>query len=175
MDPTTATTAPETTPTGPVPRINYAELSPQLLKKLTELNVMISGCAIEQPIRDLVELRASQLNGCAFCLDMHAKMATIHGERAIRLHHVAAWRDSNLFTPRERGALAWTEALTSMPNGGVPDEIYHRVRSQLSEKEIVDLTFVIIAINAWNRLNVGFRPTPGALDEAYGLSKAGLN
>jgi alkylhydroperoxidase family enzyme len=106
---------------------------------------------------------------------MHVKQAKIHGETELRLYHVAIWRESNLFIPRERAALAWTEALTKLPEGGVPDEIYERVRGQLSEKEISDLTFVVMAINAWNRVNVGFKTVPGAADKAYGLDKAGLN
>ena len=107
---------------------------------------------------------ASQINGCAFCLDMHVKQAKIHGERELRLYHLSAWRESTLFAPRERAALAWTEVLTRLPEQGVPDEIYERVRTQLSEKEISDLTFVIVAINSWNRLNVGFRTVPGSQD-----------
>ncbi|WP_226575676.1 carboxymuconolactone decarboxylase family protein [Acuticoccus sediminis] len=173
VHPTTA--VPGTGPTSPAQRLDYAAQSPQLLKKLTELNVAAASGAIEETIRDLVELRASQMNGCTFCVDMHVKMARIHGERELRLHHVAAWRESNLFTPRERAALAWAEVLTRMPDGGVPDDTYGRVRTQLSEKEIVDLTFVVVAINAWNRLNVAFRPVPGAYDETYGLAKAGLD
>ncbi|UOM36608.1 carboxymuconolactone decarboxylase family protein [Acuticoccus sp. I52.16.1] len=175
MDTHANTKVDETAPTGPAQRLDYAALAPQLLKKLTELNVAVADSAIEQPIRDLVEIRASQMNGCTFCIDMHVKMAKIHGERELRLHHVAGWRESHLFTPRERACLAWTEVLTRISDGGVPDAVYERVRSQLSEKEIADLTFVIVAINAWNRLNVGFRPVPGALDKTYGLTRAGLN
>jgi AhpD family alkylhydroperoxidase len=130
---------------------------------------------IDEKLQALVEIRASQINGCGFCLDMHVKQAKIHGETELRLYHVAIWRESNLFIPRERAALAWTEALTRLPEGGVPDEIYERVRGQLSEKEISDLTFVVMAINAWNRVNVGFKTVPGAADKAYGLDKAGLN
>jgi alkylhydroperoxidase family enzyme len=106
---------------------------------------------------------------------MHVKQAKILGETELRLYHVAIWRESTLFIPRERAALAWTEALTKLPEGGIPDEIYERVRGQLSEKEISDLTFVVMAINAWNRVNVGFKTVPGAADKAYGLDKAGLN
>ena len=130
--------------------------------------------SIEQKIQDLVSLRASQLNGCAFCLDMHSKAATLHGERPLRLYHLASWRDSTLFEPRERAALAWTEALTTLPPQGVPQEIYDRVRTQFSEKELSDLTFSVMAINAWNRVNVGFTTVPGALDKAFGLDKANL-
>jgi alkylhydroperoxidase family enzyme len=106
---------------------------------------------------------------------MHVKQAKIHGERELRIHHLAAWRESTLFAARERAALAWTEALTKLAEQGVPDEIYDRVRTQLSEKEISDLTFVIAAINAWNRLNVGFKSVPGTHDKAWGLDKAKLD
>jgi AhpD family alkylhydroperoxidase len=156
-------------------RLNYQEQSPALFKKLVELNMAISTSSIEQSIRDLVDIRASQLNGCAFCVDMHVKEATIHGERALRLHHLAAWRESTLFAPRERAALAWTEILTNLPAQGVPDDVYDRVRTQLSEKELSDLTFLVMAINAWNRVNVAFRVVPGSADKAWGLDKANLN
>jgi AhpD family alkylhydroperoxidase len=131
--------------------------------------------AIEQKIQDLVHIRASQINGCGFCLDMHVKEAKLHGERELRLHHLAIWRESTLFNPRERAALAWTEILTRLPEHGVPDEVYDRVRTQLSDKELSDLSFSVMAINAWNRLNVGFRTVPGSADKAYGLDKAGLD
>jgi AhpD family alkylhydroperoxidase len=155
-------------------RQSYQEQSPELSKKLAELNFKIRSGAIEQSIVDLVNLRASQINGCAFCVDMHVKEATIRGERPLRLHHVAIWRESELFSPRERAALAWTEALTQIPRDGVPDGIYERVRTELSEKEISDLTFAIMAINAWNRVNIAFRIAPGSRDVEYGLTKAQL-
>jgi len=157
------------------PRVNYFEQSPELVKKLTELQLATRASAIEESIRDLVAIRASQINGCAFCLDMHNKQAKIHGERELRLYHLASWRDSTLFALRERAALAWTEALTKLPEQGVPDEIYERVRTQLSEKEISDLTFIVVAINSWNRLNIGFKPVPGSADAKYGLDKAALS
>ncbi|HEY0505781.1 MAG TPA: carboxymuconolactone decarboxylase family protein [Lysobacter sp.] len=156
-------------------RVDYQQQSPELFKKFVEFNMMMKDSTIEEPIRDLVSIRASQLNGCAFCLDMHIKQATIHGERPLRLHHLASWRESTLFSPRERASLAWTEVLTQLPPQGVPDDIYERVRTQLSEKEISDLTFSVMAINAWNRVNVGFRTVPGAYDKAFGLDKAKLS
>jgi AhpD family alkylhydroperoxidase len=156
-------------------RANYAEQSAELLKKFVEFLSATKEGAVEESIRDLVAVRAAQLNGCAFCLDMHVKQAKIHGERELRLHHLAAWRESTLFIPRERAALAWTEVLTKLPEQGVPDDIYDRVRTQLSEKELSDLTFVIMAVNSWNRLNVGFRPVPGSADSKFGLEKAALN
>lgn len=156
-------------------RLNYMQQSPELFKKLIDFNSLVEEGAIEKPIRNLVAIRASQINGCGFCVDMHVKQAKIHGERELRIHHLAIWRESTLFIPRERAALAWTEVLTKLPEQGVPDEIYDRVRTQLSEKEISDLTFVVVAINAWNRINVGFKTVPGLHDKAWGLDKAKLD
>ncbi|TAX77373.1 carboxymuconolactone decarboxylase family protein [Rhizobium ruizarguesonis] len=156
-------------------RLNYAQQSPELFKKFMEFSMALKSSVIDEKLQALVEIRASQINGCGFCLDMHVKQAKILGETELRLYHVAIWRESTLFIPRERAALAWTEALTKLPEGGIPDEIYERVRGQLSEKEISDLTFVVMAINAWNRVNVGFKTVPGAADKAYGLDKARLN
>lgn len=155
-------------------RINYMAQSPELFKKFLEFSNLIAGSAIEEKTRDLVAIRASQINGCGFCLDMHVKQAKMHGERELRLHHIAIWRESTLFIPRERAALAWTEILTTLPAQGVPDELYERVRTQLSEKEVSDLTFEVMSINAWNRINVGFKTVPGSFDKAWGLDKANL-
>lgn len=156
-------------------RLNYAQQSPDLFKKLSDLSLALKGSVIEEKLRDLVNIRASQLNGCAFCLDMHVKEAKIHGESELRLYHVAIWRESNLFVPRERAALAWTEAVTRLPEGGIPDELYERVRGQLSEKEVSDLTFAIAIINTWNRASIAFKAVPGSADKLYGLDKAGLS
>jgi AhpD family alkylhydroperoxidase len=155
-------------------RINYIQQSPELFKKFMEFSTALKNSAIEESIRDLVSIRASQLNGCGFCLDMHVKEARIHGERELRIHHLAVWRESTLFAPRERAALAWAEVLTKLPEHGVPDEIYERVRTQLNDKELSDLTFDVMAINAWNRANVAFKTVPGSADKAFGLDKANL-
>ena len=155
-------------------RIDYQKQSPELFKKFVEFSLAFKHSAIEESIRDLVDIRASQINGCSFCVDMHVKEATIHGERPLRLHHVAIWRESTLFSPRERAALAWTEILTRIPAQGVPDDVYERVRTQLSEKELSDLTFLVMSINAWNRVNVGFRLVPGTYDKAFGVDQSGL-
>ena len=155
-------------------RINFIQQSPELFKKFMDFSAALNNTTIEQTIRDLVSIRASQLNGCGFCLDMHVKEARIHGERELRIHHLAAWRESTLFAPRERAALAWAEVLTKLPEHGVSDEIYERVRTQLSEKELSDLTFDVMAINAWNRANVAFTTVPGSADKAFGLDKANL-
>ena len=156
-------------------RVTYVQQSPEPFKKLLELSDMVKESAIGMELGDLVTIRTSLMNGCAFCLDMHVKEAKIHGERELRLYHIPIWRESPLFSPRERAALEWTEAVTKLTDHGVSDEIYNRVREQFSEKEISDLTFSILIINSWNRLAVSFRTVPGSLDSLYGLEKAGLN
>lgn len=157
------------------PRINYMQQSPELFKKFLDFSMAIAkDGVIGAELSHLVDIRASQLNGCAFCLDMHIKQAKIHGERELRLHHVAIWRESALFSPRERAALAWTEALTRIAPEGVSDAVYAELREQFSEKELSDLTFRVMAINGWNRVNVAFRNVPGSQDKAFGLDKAGL-
>ena len=155
-------------------RLNAQEHSPELFRKFAQFSQALKDRTLDEKTLDLVNIRASQLNGCGFCLDMHVKEAKIHGERELRLHHIATWRESTLFAPRERAALAWTEILTNLPSAGVPDDIYERVRGQLSEQEIVDLTYAVMAINGWNRLNVAFKTVPGSADAAFGLDKAGL-
>jgi AhpD family alkylhydroperoxidase len=156
-------------------RLNYMQQSPELLKKFVEFSNLLRDSSIEQSLADLVVLRASQINGCAFCVDMHSKEAKIHGERELRLYHVAIWHESPLFSPRERAALEWTEVLTKLPEGGVSDDVYERVRTQLSEKELSDLTFQLMSINGWNRASIAFRSVPGAYDKLYGLDKAKLS
>jgi AhpD family alkylhydroperoxidase len=148
--------------------------SRELFQKFLDFSTVVHDSAIEARTRDLLVTRASQINGCAFCLDMHIKQAKIHGERELRLHHIAIWRESSLFNPRERAALEWTEVLTKLPEHGVSDDLYQRARGEFSEKELSDLTFLVMAINGWNRLNVAFQTVPGSADAAFGLDKAGL-
>jgi AhpD family alkylhydroperoxidase len=155
-------------------RLNYAEQSPELAKRLNAVAIALEGSAVERSLRDLVVLRASQINHCAFCVDMHVKAAKLHGERELRLHHVAVWRESPLFTDKEKAALEWSEAVTLLAKDGVSDALFARVREHFSEKEISDLTFVIGLINFWNRLSVSFSVVPGSMDQAFGLDKAGL-
>lgn len=155
-------------------RINYMQQSPEFVNKMMELSNTEKESSIEEKIIHLVHIRASQMNGCAFCVDMHIKQAKIHGERELRLYHIPIWRESTLFSSRERAALEWTEILTKLPAHGVPDDIYDSVREQLSEKELSDLTFSIMAINAWNRISIAFKTVPGSADTAFGLTKAGL-
>jgi AhpD family alkylhydroperoxidase len=155
-------------------RLDYSKLAPDLFRKYFEFSNAVKAADVEEPLRNLVQIRASQLNGCAACLDMHVKEAKIAGERELRLYHVAIWRESPLFTPRERAAFELTEALTQLPVDGISDELYERVRSQFSDKELVALVFAIIVINGWNRANVAFRAVPGSMDKMLGLDKAGL-
>lgn len=155
-------------------RLDYIQQVPELFKKFVEFTALVENGGLDTTINHLLMIRVSQINGCLFCLDMHVKQAKIHGERDLRVHHVAVWRESPLFSERERAALAWTEALTHLPEGGVPDEIYENVRKHFSDKELSVLTFAIMKINAWNRLGVAFLSKPGSADKAFGLDKAGL-
>ncbi len=154
--------------------LTYMDLAAEQTKKLLAFSAAVAGGAIEEPTRDLVSIRASQMNGCAFCLDMHIKQARLHGERELRLHHVAIWPESPLFTAREKAALAWTEALTALGAKGVSDAAYNYASAAFSEKELADLTFCIANINTWNRLGTAFQPAPGSADQRFGLDKANL-
>jgi AhpD family alkylhydroperoxidase len=155
-------------------RLNYFKVAPTFAKKLKELSAELDKNDINKELGYFIDIRASQLNGCAFCLDMHVKQAKIAGERELRIHHIAIWRESPLFTARERAAFEWTEAVTKLPPHGISDEIYNAVRKEFSEQELADLTFRVVAINSWNRLSIVFRSEPGSMDAAYGLDKAGL-
>ncbi len=155
------------------PRINYTTHTPDLMKRLFEMSQASAKGSLGHTLADLVHIRASQLNGCAFCLDMHVKEATIHGERALRLHHIAVWRESPLFSEKERAVLEWTEAVTTL-SAPLSDELFERVRQHLSEQEMADLTFAIGIINFWNRLNISSPATPGSMDAMLGLTAAGL-
>ncbi len=156
-------------------RLNHMRQVPALTQKLTDLTFALKTGNVEQTILSFVEIRASQLNGCAFCLDMHIKQAKLHGERELRIHHVAIWRESTLFNDRERAALEWTEALTRLSPHGVSDEIYAAVCAHFSEDELVYLTYMVMVINAWNRASIAFQSVPGSRDKAFGLDKAGLS
>ena len=156
-------------------RLDYAKVSPELTKAYYAFSMASKASGLRQTLIDLINLRASQLNACAFCVDMHSKEAKIHGERELRLYHLAVWRESSLFDARERAALEWTEALTRLEPHGVPDAVYDAVRAQFDEKEIAALSFAVMAINGWNRLSIGFRAEPGSRDAMYGLTKAGLS
>ena len=155
-------------------RLNYAQLAPEPTKKLIDLGVAVKHSGLDEKIKLLVDIRVSQINGCAFCVDMHTKQAKIAGERELRLHHLAIWWESPLFDTREKAALGWAEALTKLPAHGIPDDLYAETAAQFSEKEVADLTFAVAAINAWNRLGIAFRNVPGSNDKAFGIDKSGL-
>ncbi len=156
-------------------RLDYYKQSPELARKLFELSSAVKKGSLGNTLLDLVNIRASQLNGCGLCLDMHCKEAKIHGERELRIYHVPIWRESPLFSDAEKAALEWTEAVTRLSDHGVDDEVYDRVRAHFSEEQISELTFAVGVINLWNRLNISFRTVPGSADEMLGLTKAGLN
>ena len=153
-------------------RLDFSRLSPDLIKKYFDFSEAVQ---LDHVLAQLVNVRASQLNGCAFCLDMHVKQAKIAGERELRLHHIAIWRESPLFTPAERAALTWTEALTCIAPEGLSDAVYREACEHFSPKELSQLTFLVVAINGWNRMNMAFRSTPGTQDKRFGLDKAGLS
>ena len=156
-------------------RLNYPQQAPELFKKFAQFSTLLADSSLGKTLHDLGQIRASQLNGCGFCLDMHSKEAKIHGERELRLYHLPVWRESPLFDARERAALAWTEALTRLDGHPVSDALYEEARAQFDEKELTELTWVIATINAWNRLGVGFQAVPGSADKAFGLAKANLS
>jgi AhpD family alkylhydroperoxidase len=141
-------------------RFNPFKAAPGAYKAMSALQTYVSGSEVETSIRHLVALRASQINGCAFCLAMHAREAREHGESDDRIHLLNAWREAGVFTPRERAALAWTEALTLVAEGHVPDVVYDEARAQFSEKELADLAMAVVVINGWNRIMVAFRQPP---------------
>ncbi len=126
----------------------------------------VDKSGIEESLLDLIKMRSSQINGCAFCIDMHSKDARIHGETEQRLYALNAWRETPFFTDSERAALAWTESVTLVHESHVPDEVYEFVRKHFSEKELVDLTLAVVTINGWNRLAVSFRSVPGSYQPA---------
>lgn len=143
------------------PRIDYAKAAPGVTAAMSALEAYARQTGFERPLLELVKLRASLINGCAYCVDMHTKVARSLGETEQRLYAVSIWRETPYYSERERAALAWTEAVTLISVDHVPDDVYELVRRQFTEKEIVDLTLAIVAINGWNRLAVAFRTVPG--------------
>ncbi len=142
-------------------RINYPQVSPGAFKAMLGLEQYVRGCGLEHSLLELVKTRVSQINGCAYCLDMHTKDARAAGETEQRLYVLPAWRETSFYTPRERAALAWAEAVTQLGPHGVPDEVYDEVRQQFDEKSLVDLTLAVIGINGWNRFAIPFRSEAG--------------
>jgi len=142
------------------PRLDYHTLDPSAIKPLRDLEAHLHSCGLDLSLLELVKIRASQINGCAWCLDMHTRDARERGEAEQRIYVLDAWREVPFFTERERAALDWTEAVTRVSETHVPDTVYAHVKEHFSEIELVNLTMAVIAINSWNRLAISFRNTP---------------
>ena len=142
------------------PRLDVRKVSPDLFKAMAGLQNYADNSGLERKLLDLVKIRASQINGCAYCIAMHTNDARKHGESDEWMHLLNAWHEAPIFSARERAALAWTEAVTKISDRHVPDEVYDAARRHFSEKELVDLTASVVAINAWNRAAIAFRATP---------------
>lgn len=144
------------------PRLQNRQASPAVWAAMSALQQTVNRSTLEPALLELVKLRASQINRCAFCIDMHFRDARAHGERLDRLYLLDAWEEVAIYSARERAALRWTEALTRLPDGGVPDATFAEASAVFSEAELLELTLAIVAINGWNRFNVGFRVPPAA-------------
>lgn len=145
-------------------RLNYAKVSPEALKAMLELEKYIASSGLEASLYELIKIRISQINKCAYCLDMHTKIARKAGESEQRIYMLNAWQETSFFSPRERAALEWAEALTLISAKEITDALYQTVIIHFSEKEMVALTTAIVAINGWNRLSVGFGTVPGSYE-----------
>lgn len=143
-------------------RIEYAKIAPEAIKGIVEMEKYIANSGLESSLVEFIKLRASQINGCAFCIDMHSKDARRAGETEQRLYTLSAWRETPFFSDRERAALEWTEAITLISENEISDELFNSVRKHFNEKEMVDLTISINAINSWNRLAISFRTPAGS-------------
>lgn len=144
------------------PRVNHAEVAPHAFKAMLGLEKALGESQLEKSLHELVKIRASQLNGCAYCIDMHTADAIKLGETPRRIFALSAWHETPFFSERERAALLWTETLTLLAERGAPDEVYNQVAEHFSDREMADLTFAIATINAWNRFGVGFAMQPAA-------------
>jgi AhpD family alkylhydroperoxidase len=143
-------------------RLDFSKVSPGGYMAMRHLEAHIRQAGLEPGLLELVKTRASQLNGCAYCIDMHTKDARAHGESEQRLYALSAWRETPFFSARERAALAWTEAVTLVAEGPIEEEDYEDVREQFDERSLADLTLAIVAINGWNRLSIAFATVPGS-------------
>jgi AhpD family alkylhydroperoxidase len=141
-------------------RLDYYKANPAAIKAMVGLEQRIAQSALEKPLIELVRLRASQINGCAYCMDLHSSDALKAGENPRRLATLPGWRETPFFTERERAALAWTEALTLVSENHVPDDVWEAVRPHFSDEELTDLSLLVVAINGWNRIAIGFRKMP---------------
>lgn len=143
------------------PRIEYQKVAPAVFQAMRAFETFVRSCGLEPTLLELIKIRASQINSCAYCLDMHTKDARAQGESEQRIYALNAWRETPFFTESERAALAWTEAVTLVATSQVPDEVYAPMRRHFSEQEIVTLTAAVVAINGWNRFAICFRSVPG--------------
>jgi AhpD family alkylhydroperoxidase len=143
-------------------RLDFRKASPQAEKAMMGLHMFVRNCGLDHSLLELVKLRASQLNGCAHCIDMHTKELRADGESEQKLYLLSAWRESPFYSDRERAALAWTEAVTLVADSQVPDDVYEEAHKQFNEEELVNLTMALVAINGANRLNIAFRTVPGS-------------
>ena len=148
------------------PRIDYTRVAPGVMHAMLGLENYLAGCGLEPKLMDLVKLRASQINGCAYCIDMHWKDLRSQGENEQRLYGLDAWAESPYYTDRERAALAWTEAVTRLADGRVRDEVFEEARRHFTDAELANLTLDVVAINGWNRLNIAFRAPAGTYQPA---------
>lgn len=155
------------------PRIDYRKLAQEPLKPLLAVEKYLADCGLEHKLLHLIKMRASQINGCAYCLDMHSLDARADGETEQRLYTLDAWAETPFFTDRERAALAWTEAVTLVSQTHVPDDVYEETKKHFSEKEIVDLTLAVGMINMWNRLAISTRAVPGRYKPARTVAASG--
>lgn len=147
-------------------RMDFRKASPEANKAMNELHSFVHKCGLERRLLELVKLRASQINGCAHCIDMHSKELRVDGETEQRIFLLPAWREAAFYTERERAALAWTEAVTLVGQDHVSEEVYQLARTRFDERELVNLTLAIVAINGANRLNIAFRTIPGSYQPA---------
>lgn len=147
-------------------RLDPRKVAPEAIEAMSKLHAHVAKCGLEHGLLELVKLRASQMNGCAWCMDMHTKELRAAGETEQRLYLLSAWHECPFYSERERAALAWTEALTSLEKGDVPDDLYALARREFSEEELVKLTLAIVAINGANRINIAFRTVPGSYQPA---------
>ena len=147
-------------------RLDPRKAAPEAMKAMAKLHAYVGKCGLGHKLLELIKLRASQINGCAWCMDMHTKELRAAGESEQRLYLLSAWRECPFYTERERVALAWTEALTLLTEGNVPDDVFALAREQFGEEELVKLTLAIVAINGANRINVAFRTVPGSYQPA---------
>jgi AhpD family alkylhydroperoxidase len=140
--------------------MNFQQAAPDTINALKALDAQVQGCGLEQSLIELVRIRTSQINGCAYCINMHSQDARKHGETEQRIYLLNAWREAPAYTDRERAALAWTDAVTLISETHAPDDVYDEVRAHFSEAEMVNLTVLIVTINAWNRIAISFRAIP---------------